>query len=587
MRCQNCGRELRNGARFCIACGAEHDSNGQLIRGGQNNNANYSDNNMAQNDTGFRQYNPMQDVGNNMQYNYQNENYDNDNNFNIPPKKKISPIIIVCPIIIIGAILFSIFGNKAKKTNKVSTENIETTVIEETTIQAESTSTIEEKIATDNIIVKEEIEATPSVIKYLSLEDGYWTADEDYYYIGEEMQKYAWIGDFFVGKDGKKLVSAWTDDGYYVDVTGKKAKNEWIEFSYLSSDGVRKIGFYYVDEEGKKVVNQTIEGRHLNEAGCYFPDGEDNVETVDNEDSIEKKAEEKKENEETKEPEKETQVVAKETEPTKPIQSTEQTQPIQATQPMQTMQPIQNDTTTTPNIINQTTINTAIYEQQIVQSESSVNAVASDGTSVAYNIKTTSFPEEFVTKFEVVEINDSNFSKLSDSINEWNGNRSHTGILAGEVNNISNASATYGIKVERNDGKIFSLIETKTKLDNNRAYETQKNGFTWDSKNGQMLSLEEIFNGTDKFSEFTQKVKNKLKKNKSSIDEDILDELMNSENDDLYSICTWYMTNKGITFLFYKENLGESKATDLTITLTYDSSGDNINKLLLTKYRYN
>ena len=55
MKCRNCGRELKNGARFCIGCGAQHDANGQLINANQNK--------VDYDKTMMSSYNPQQNSG--------------------------------------------------------------------------------------------------------------------------------------------------------------------------------------------------------------------------------------------------------------------------------------------------------------------------------------------------------------------------------------------------------------------------------------------------------------------------------------------------------------------------------------------
>ena len=122
MRCQNCGRELRNGARFCIACGAQHDENGQLVGGGnqagnQGGNQDYNKT-MMMGSTGFKQYSESDNAQNFQQYDYDyaNVNMGNDVNVqNTSSKKKISPVLIICPIIIVIALLVSVLGGKSKK----------------------------------------------------------------------------------------------------------------------------------------------------------------------------------------------------------------------------------------------------------------------------------------------------------------------------------------------------------------------------------------------------------------------------------------------------------------------------------------
>lgn len=283
MRCQNCGRELKNGARFCIACGAEHDANGQLVNAPQNNNFNNS-NMMSGSETGFKQYVPDSQSYNDQNYSNGNDFYNESNPEYIEaPKKKISPIIIICPIIIVGAILFSIFGGKGNKKDTLPNENIvatESTIIEteaepeteqetmlETEPKTETTESTTEKqneiIATESLIVEEESISTPSIISTVSIvtiaetkiassDDGYWDDDEEHFYINDVMQKDTWVDD------------------YYVDSAGNKARNMWIPFYYTDNESDNKIGYYYVGEDGKKVVDDEIDGKYLDKSGSYF-----------------------------------------------------------------------------------------------------------------------------------------------------------------------------------------------------------------------------------------------------------------------------------------------------------------------------
>lgn len=553
MKCRNCGRELKNGARFCIGCGAQHDANGQLINANQNKvdydktmmssynpqqNSGTVDYNktMMVGSTGFKQYQaPQQNQQFKQQFSSLNNNLKNKNSNKKEAdkvKKKISPILIICPLLIIVALVSVVLSGKGKKkTNNIPQNNIPSTQ-----------GTI---VATDSNTLKDE---------YVHLK-GYWSADADYFFIDGEMQKNKWVGDYYVGDDGKKVVSKWIDNKYYVDATGKKVKNEWIEFTFYGEDGQKKNGYYYVDSDGIKVTNTTIDGRYVNDAGCYWPSyGEDlkNTERKVNNTIVEEAVLEKE----------------KKTETT-------------------TME----QTTITSTTIASTTINqitTQVLEtttNMIIPTEKSVETVSSNGTTIAYVTSTEAFPEEKITKYVSIAINDANHQNLANGVAEWNNNRVRTGLASGETIIDNNISITYDITVERNDNKIFSLYETKTYYDNNKAYKKEKKCCTWDSNSGQILSIDAIFNGDEKYQEFAKKVQNKLKSYKSSIDEDTYNEIMEEEPDELFNECNWYMSNSGIVLLFDTTLTNTNKIDGISFTLSYSDSGNNVNKLLLAKYR--
>ena len=288
MKCQNCGRELRNGARFCIACGAEHDANGQLV-GGNKGTVDYNKTMMANDmsrqqgsgidynktmmagSTGFKQYSGEQYQQNYEQADYSNAAYNYaDNTETQVEKKKISPILIICPIIIIIALASMIFGGK-EKTKKE-------TVVKEESVAAETTSKVVEE-SKDNVAKVATASTTEEDDTQKVHIKGYWSADAEYFYIDGVMQKNMWVGneEYYVGEDGKKVVNTWVDNKYYVDATGRKARNEWIEFSYVGADGEKKIGFYYVGKDGTKVTDKTVDGRYINSEGCYFPEVGENI----------------------------------------------------------------------------------------------------------------------------------------------------------------------------------------------------------------------------------------------------------------------------------------------------------------------
>ena len=587
MKCQNCGRELKNGARFCIACGAQHDHNGQLISGNQakvdyNKTMMASDmqygndgevdynKTMMTGSTGFQQYQGDQDQQNFQQYDYSNAGYDGAYaEETAPQKKKISPIMIICPLIIIIALAVSLFGNKkSKKVDKVEDIKVSESVDEKKAdIKNEKETKVvkEEKVATPVVIEKkEEKKSTKSNVekKIEYPKGGYWDAEAEHFYINGEMQKDTWIGDYYVDPSGKKLVSAWTKDDYYVDALGKKAINSWIEFSFLDNEtGQRKIGYYYVGDDGKKVRNKTVEGRYLDDTGSYFPSNDEKVKDV----------EESSEHLESKE---------------KEIVETSKTNNDKKQQ-----DGVKETTTTTTAIAQTTTVYIppttyaqAVQTQNVVPAEQNVKTFASDGKSIAYNIVESAIANENITKLHDIVITDQNHTQLALNVNEWNNNNRLQGLSSGEFMAGTNISMTREIKVERNDGKIFSLCEIITKYDGTRAYEVVKTGMTWDASTGEPLDLESIFN-SDKYSDFAKKVLNKLKSNKSSIDSEKYEEMIEGGAEELIEYYTWYMTRVGITLVFNKNKIESSKIDGVSFSLTYSESGDNINKLLQSKYK--
>lgn len=575
MKCQNCGRELKNGARFCIGCGAQHDENGQLVSNNQNNidynktmmstnqqmpgsgHVDYNKTMMASN-TGFKQFQP-----NDNQYDFQqNNNYVNNqnpsNDYNQVPKKKISPIIIICPIVIIVALAVSFFGGKTKKkVNNIKQESNITQEIKQEVVVA-TVSIASKSDSANNIHLK-----------------GYWSYDADYFYIDGVMQKNMWINnEYYVGEDGKKVVNTWIDNKYYVDATGKKAKNEWIEWTFYGTDGQKKTGFYYVGSDGKRVYDQTIDGRYVDKDGCYWPVFGDNLQNGDKTGSekIEDKNTNIKENETTI---KQTETIKNNAKPKESvaINANKETKiQIETKQPdvINTLPPVAQIETTA---------------QIVPPAEQNITNVNSDGKTIAYQTITQTFPNEKITKYTTILINDTKYQQLSAGINEWNNNRDRTGIMPGDTINSDGFTVTYDLTIGRNDSKVFSLYETKTKFDNNKAYEITKLGYVFDSVTGQLLNAETLFNGEDKIENFAKKIVNKLKSNKSSMDADIYEEIISGEPIDVLEYCSYYMGVAGITILFDRDQVGTNKIDGLSFTLSYGENGDNINNLLLKKYR--
>lgn len=208
--------------------------------------------------------------------------------------------------------------------------------------------------------------------------------------------------------------------------------------------------------------------------------------------------------------------------------------------------------------------------------------VASDGKSVAYQILTETIPNEKITKYVSIVVTDIKKVSLAQSVNEWNSNRSRTGMSSEQIIVDNNYSMTYDVKVERNDGKVFSITETITKYENGKEYNKEVQGFNWDVSTGELLSIESIFSDEEKFDEFNTKMLNKVKSSSKSFEEDIYDDIIKGTTDAMYEYCTWYMTNAGISLVFNGDKIGSKKVSGLTLSLSYS---DTVNKLLLNKYR--
>ena len=120
----------------------------------------------------------------------------------------------------------------------------------------------------------------------------------NYYYQGN-IVKNAWIGSYWLGADGKMATNAWVDNGryyvgsngvwvkdakksgwekegtawYYLDEKGAPVKNKWIGNYWLGADGKMATNawvdnkYYYVDENGlwdknKKRIDPVPTGHH-------------------------------------------------------------------------------------------------------------------------------------------------------------------------------------------------------------------------------------------------------------------------------------------------------------------------------------
>lgn len=75
-----------------------------------------------------------------------------------------------------------------------------------------------------------------------------WNGD---YYFGEDgkMRRNEWIDIYYVGSDGRYLKSQWTPDDFFVDDSGKKVFNKTI---------VTGGKYYYIGADGKKIINDWV-----------------------------------------------------------------------------------------------------------------------------------------------------------------------------------------------------------------------------------------------------------------------------------------------------------------------------------------
>lgn len=594
MKCQNCGKELKNGARFCIHCGAQHDEYGQLIGGGSSGSVNYDQTMMASNQggdydktmmfgsTGFNQYS-----SNDMSQGYAQDNYGYEESgyyeTKTKAKKKISPILIICPIVLIAALGFMVFGNKLGKGIKKKVEN-KAAVVEETAAASVPVATV------SNIV--EEFTETTEETPHLK---GYWDHNAEYFYIDGEMQKNMWVGEFYVGKDGKKVTNDWIDQKYYVDATGKRARNEWIRWTY-KKDGLEQEGFYYVGKDGLKVINKEVDGRYLNENGVWIPNFGDSSTSKAQSETKEttKKESSDKDKEDTSK--KDREKIEETSETIKEARAAETTAaPVvySTTQATQTSQQIYAQTTaasivmeTSPvasQVINPNATapqnSSVIYATTQPSTSGSGTATTTTGGSdgVTYQLVSHNFPEYNITRYDQIVITDTKYPNLMASVAEWINNRGITTTYGDKV--------TQELKIERNDKKIFSVSEVTSKYEDNKIYEKDKNGWTWDATSGQALTLEDIFVDDEKYEECAEKVFKKLKANKSSIDEDMYEEISNWEALEVFDNCTWYLGSAGLTFVFNRDSIGAKKLDGLSYTLSYTSSSDNLNKMLKSEYR--
>lgn len=284
MNCKKCGNVMPDGARFCISCGAEHDSNGQLVA--NNNQVDYNktimindiskgsgvDYNKTVMANDFQQsrkvdYNKTMMAndlpqGNKIDYNKTMMANDlpqgnassaksfnpNVNKANKKQKKKSSPILLIVFFIVILVVVINVISKSRKK--KVENVVSETTMQVETTVQA-----------AENGNVVSDFDST----------DGYWSNDAEFFYRNGTMQTNQWIGDYYVGSDGRKVKNKLIDDTYYVDASGKKVKNEWYKFKKKVANQEVTV-WYYLGPDGAKLTDTlSPDGYYVDKDGIYIP----------------------------------------------------------------------------------------------------------------------------------------------------------------------------------------------------------------------------------------------------------------------------------------------------------------------------
>ncbi len=284
MNCKKCGNAMPDGARFCISCGAEHDSNGQLVS--KNNKVDYNKtimiNNMSQgksvdyNKTVMAndfQQSPKVDYnktmmandlpqGNKIDYNKTMMANDlpqgnhagakasrtNQPKANNKVKKKPSPVLLIVFLILIIVVVMNVMQKGRRK----KVENI----VRETSAQVETTV-----MSTENGNVVSDFDAS----------DGYWSNDAEFFYKNGTMLTNKWVGDYYVGSDGRKAKNQLIDDTYYVDASGKKVKNEWYKFKKKITNQEVTI-WYYLGPDGAKLTDAlTPDGYYVDKDGIYIP----------------------------------------------------------------------------------------------------------------------------------------------------------------------------------------------------------------------------------------------------------------------------------------------------------------------------
>ena len=318
---------MPDGARFCIACGAEHDSNGQLIQnsGGSGFNRTVILDDMM----------PSKSGGGKIDYNktmmaadvphgkvdydktmmaadvphgkidydktmmaadvphgkidydktmmaadvpHGNIDYDktmmaadvphDNNSFGRGAKKgktkKKSPVAIVAIILILivgggGGAFFMMKTKKEQLAKKLEAESIAAAQAAAANAEGDTSATLNGQGTSKNTVTD------------FKAQDGYWSRDNEFFFRNGVVQRNQWIGDYYVGPDGKKLKNQVIDDTYYVDGQGRMVRNEWYVFT-RKINGVDTITWYYFGPDGKKMKDTlTPDGYYVDKDGIYIP----------------------------------------------------------------------------------------------------------------------------------------------------------------------------------------------------------------------------------------------------------------------------------------------------------------------------
>lgn len=282
MNCKQCGKTMPDGARFCISCGAEHDANGQLvyknapvdynktmmandsfIQNGSGSKVDYNKTMMA-NDSFIQQgrgskvdYNKTMMANDAPQVNQsKNMNGRTNNNGKVnkkekSQKKKVSPVLIIVLLILLVAVIFKVILPMFKKSDKKVEVN--------------------ESVVVESSETQQVIEETGNVVSDFDASDGYWSKDAEFFYKDGTVQRNQWIGDFYLGDNGRKVRNKLIDDTYYVDANGKKLKNQWYRFT-KKIDGKEVVVWYYMGPDGAKLRDTfTPDGYYVDINGVYIP----------------------------------------------------------------------------------------------------------------------------------------------------------------------------------------------------------------------------------------------------------------------------------------------------------------------------
>lgn len=276
MICKKCGKKMTSGARYCIHCGAEHDSFGKLVYNDIDYNKTVMSNEVECNivGSGNIDYNKTlmaNDSSNNNIIDYNKTMMANDvceqvnqieeknnvsnssnnkrNKGKSKQKSNKSKFIFLLLIIIAICLLVGIIFIKNNRFKKIESNNKNDKIKIETVVETTSFNNV-----TD-----------------FTSSDGYWSQDGESFYRNGTLQKDQWIGDFYLGSNGKKVKNSLIDDTFYVDANGKKVTNEWYMFT-KNVDGHEQIVWYYLGEDGAKLKDKiTPDGYYVDQNGVYIP----------------------------------------------------------------------------------------------------------------------------------------------------------------------------------------------------------------------------------------------------------------------------------------------------------------------------